>query len=441
MAPYQLSRKQSGFLNLWQRSKRVFVKPHENVKGLDSPHHLSRIGGVSVFDLDAKYAIAPLVIPARFASLMDFLLLHGRCEPGIFRINGQLKTIAALKEYFLRQMHPYLSEGDEADIEVTIRLATLPNSVTLPYNIHDIAGTFKLFLDELRGGILGSVEVFESLRKALVPIKDKEDELDFQCRGLEDEFTKSNAKWVAKVLCTVGCSQRRNLILAIFGLLAFLKQDQIGLERCDSLLPPQFAYSLSLAIQNHCSQSQVKSEQMSSRALGVVFAPLLLGNLSDQIRINHHTPRPETSHGLRRRSNLSNSPKKQTKPKPTKPTNINIMHLKHHSYPTNILPVTILEPLILQQQQQQQQRASLEQKRMKSSSRKNISGKKMQRIEDCVELNESVERNRVACRMVELLVGNWEGIVQAMRDVGYSRIDGTRLVDDRCAGRGKVHWG
>jgi hypothetical protein len=346
----------------------------------------------------------------------------GHNVPGLFRINGQQKTIAALKKHFLTHMYPPHSSSDDSDVEVTIRLAALPAPSTLPYNIHDVAGTFKLFLGDLRGGILGSMDVFESLRKALVPVKFKEDDLDFQCRGLDEEFTASNAKWVAKVLCSVCCSQQRNLIFAVFGLLAQLRQDRVSYGKFDKMVP---LFDLPLALQDHCALAQSTTEQMSSSALGVIFAPLLLGNMSDQIRIDTGV---RSFTGLHQRNHLS-IPKKHSKP-----PSMHLFHFKRQSLGAAIIPVTVLEPYM------QHRKSSSDAKRKPLFlGCKRICGSK-KRIEECVELNEGVERNRVACRMVELLVRNWEGVVKAMRDVGYARVDGMRIGKANANGMARLSW-
>jgi len=224
-------------------------------------------------------------------------------------------------------------------VEVTIRLAALPSPSTLPYNIHDVASTFKHFLGELHGGILGSVDVFESLKKALMPLKMRDEDLDFQCVGLNDgDGEIVNTKWVARVLCSVECAQRRNLIFAVFGLLASLKQDPAMRRSHRTRL-----FDLPLQIQE-LGHGQPGTEYMSSKALGVVFAPLLLGNLTDQIRIDAASRPVSANTHNRRRSLLTGggSPRKPNKSMPPRAVgkSTSMMQLRRHS---TIIPVTILE--------------------------------------------------------------------------------------------------
>ncbi|QDS76018.1 hypothetical protein FKW77_004934 [Venturia effusa] len=391
---------------------RLFVKPYEPVQTHGSVHNLARVGGVSVLCLPMEFAACDLVIPTRFAACGQFLIDFGIHVPGLFRIPGQTRTVTALKDHFLG--HLYLdafTTPHQQDIEVTVRLAALPSQSVVAYNIHDVASTFKFFLGELDGGILGSVDVFESLRKVLLPKtttaggKEKEKtSLEWACRGIDEQEKQEDdgieARWVARVLCGIECAQRRNLILAVFGILAMLKQDPIDSVMASpsrSAFPTTFSDSLRELSEDF--QPAIGNERMSSKALSLVFAPLLLGNLTDQIHIeekkHHHTlsspalfrrrsiPRTASAFHFKRFSNNSSQSSPQNSPSKR----------NHISAPI----------------QASAKESSPFVERLKRVGAKTGQG---------VELGLGVERNKTAAKMIELCVRNWEDVVECLRDGG-----------------------
>lgn len=349
----------------------------------------------------------------------------------MFRIPGQTRTITALKDHFLG--HLYLDSFTtprQQDIEVTVRLAALPSQSVVAYNIHDVASTFKFFLGELDGGILGSVDVFESLRKVLLPNtgnsggKEKErTSLEWACRGIDDENEEEDddieARWVARVLCGIECAQRRNLILAVFGILAMLKQDPV-----DSVMgsPSRSPFPLTFSDALQELSATASNERMSSKALSLVFAPLLLGNLTDQIHIeekrHHHTisspaifrrrsiPRTASALHLKRFSGNS------TQPSPSKslyPSTSGSGYNKSPSERNHIsAPIQISG---------KENTPFSEKLNMPFSEKlKRVGGKAGHQGR---ELGDGVERNRIAAKMIEILVRNWEDVVECLREGGF----------------------
>jgi hypothetical protein len=108
----------------------------------------------------------------------------------------------------------------EPATETTVVAANLPENV--PYDVYDIADTFKSFIQDLPGGILGEVELFDSLRKNLpnLQLTNSDLSLDFGCMGLQDS---TNPKWIAQILRSVSDKERLNFILVVFGVMASVR--------------------------------------------------------------------------------------------------------------------------------------------------------------------------------------------------------------------------
>jgi hypothetical protein len=415
---------------------RFFVRPYEPVQVHGSVHNLARVGGVSILSIPHEYAPCDLVVPTRFAATGQFLVDAGTSSipfeanefkpkmnaavtkvlkkaigsdiPGLFRIPGQTRTIQSLKEHFLGHMYldDFASPRAE-DIEVTIRLGCLPSQSALPYNIHDVASTFKCFLGELEGGILGSIEVFESMRKALIPsVKPDRSSLEWACRGIDEEAENDlvNAHWLARIIYSIECAQRRNLILAVFGVLALLKQDPK-----DSVMGSPQRSTFPLTFTDALQELQLDfppiipnatNERMSSKAISLVFAPLLLANLTDQIRIEplhrisspaifrrRSMPRSASTMDFKRFSGNAN-------PSPSKfGRNMSPSKHTHISTPISIKGETFTERL------------------------RRAGGKRD--IQQGKELGEGMERNRIAAKMIEICLRNWEDIVDCLREGGF----------------------
>lgn len=168
---------------------------------------------------------------------------------GIFRIPGSLRIINAVYDY-------YCHENEDEEVTRTIRCPNLPTHLNA--NIHDVASAFKRFLGVLPGGILGSLSLFD----AFVAIHS-------QLRG-EPEFnrtrqTKLRARLIALAIGTLKSQFRRELICAVFGLLALI-------GRQAEITPHEDEQGRPLPT----------SDLMGYNALGIVFGPLLVGDLLAQ---------------------------------------------------------------------------------------------------------------------------------------------------------------
>ncbi|TLD27914.1 hypothetical protein E2P81_ATG06260 [Venturia nashicola] len=418
---------------------RLFVKPYESIPTHGSVHNLARVGGVSVLCLPMEFAVCDLVIPTRFAACGQFLVDFGIQVPGLFRIPGQTRTITALKDHFLG--HLYLDSfttPHQQDIEVTVRLAALPSQSVVAYNIHDVASTFKFFLGELDGGILGSVDVFESLRKVLLPntntkagrSKEKEKErtsLEWVCRGIDTEVNEEEddgmeVRWVARVLCGIECAQRRNLILGVFGILAMLKQDPVDSVMGSPSRERGFPLTFSDTLQELSAEfpSTATNERMSSKALSLVFAPLLLGNLTDQIHIeekkHHHTLSSPAIFRRRSASRTSSSLHlKRFSKNPAQPQHSPSLsaHACTSGFGYSGSPSKhnhISAPIHL----------SGKNNRPFGEKLRKVGGGGKASISQGRELGDGVERNRISAKIIERLVRNWEGVVDCLRDGGFA---------------------
>lgn len=211
----------------------------------------------------------------------------------------------------------------------------LPSEITC--SIHDVASAFKKFLWDLPGGILGSVSLFKALK-------------DLECVPwhvlLNNEVTSGQLKirMVALAVLSLKSGRRIAVISAVFGLLSWLKQDTED-------EPQQSPF---------ISRSQVAGV-MSSKALSVVFAPVLLGNLTEKIEI---------------------------RPSPCS---------KGHSRGTDMPRRSLMH-------------AFKTPKHVKCNSQ-----------EKSPEMNAGIERSNAAAAVVELLLKNWEAIVKEIHDLDLTR--------------------
>lgn len=165
---------------------------------------------------------------------------------GVFRIPGSVRTVNALYDY-------YCADGDADEISSTIRCPNLPAHIKT--GTHDVASTFKRLLSGLPGGILGSLTLFD----ALVAIHS-------QLKG-DPEFprtkqTKLRARLIALAIGTIRSQLRRDLICAVFGLLSMI-------GRAAEKAPREDGHSRPLPT----------ADLMGYSALGIVFGPLLVGDL------------------------------------------------------------------------------------------------------------------------------------------------------------------
>ncbi|KAH6675337.1 GTPase-activator protein for rho-like GTPases-like protein, partial [Plectosphaerella plurivora] len=224
------------------------MQPKPEPPKTQSLQSMVTLGGKSLLYLPSEFAPRALVLPTCFRATAQFLVQNGVVTRGVFRISGSLRVVNALYDYY------YHVDADE-EITQTIRCPNLP--LHIKAGVHDVASTFKRFLGSLPGGILGSLALFD----ALIAIHS-------QLRG-EPELnrtrqTKLRARLIAMAIGTIKSQFRRELICAVFGLLSLI-------GRQAELTPHE-------DVQGHPLPT---SDLMGYSALGIVFGPLLVGNLLD----------------------------------------------------------------------------------------------------------------------------------------------------------------
>ncbi|CAG9995946.1 unnamed protein product [Clonostachys byssicola] len=216
-----------------------------------------RLSGKSVLYLPQDYTPGSLVLPTCLRATAQHLSQHVTTR-GIFRISGSVRVVNTLFDYYC-----YSNNGG-LDVSSTVRCANLPSHID--FSIHDVASTFKRMISTLPGGILGTLSIFD----ALVAIH-------AQLRG-DPEFprtkqTKVRARLIALAVGAIESQFRRELICAVFGLLSLI-------GRVAEVTPRE----------DEGGRPLPTGDLMGYSALGIVFGPLLVGELLDQYDMNLATP-------------------------------------------------------------------------------------------------------------------------------------------------------
>ncbi|KAK4453636.1 hypothetical protein QBC34DRAFT_189868 [Podospora aff. communis PSN243] len=214
---------------------------------------LVRLCGKSMLYLPSEYAPSSLILPTCFRATAQYLVQHATGTRGVFRIPGSVRVVNALYDY-------YCADGDADEISSTTRCPNLPTHIKA--GTHDVASVFKRFLSGLPGGILGSLVVFD----ALVAIHSQ---LKGDPEFTRTRMTKLRARLIALAVGSIKSQYRRELICAVFGLLCLIGRTAETAPREDEQGRPLPTADL-----------------MGYNALGIVFGPLLTGDL-----INAYTMR------------------------------------------------------------------------------------------------------------------------------------------------------
>lgn len=147
----------------------------------------------------------------------------------------------------------YCAHQAGGDVANTVRSPNLPSHINT--GIHDVASLFKKFLAGLPGGILGSLSLFD----ALVAINSQ---LYTDPEFSRTKQSKLRARLIALAVGTLRSQYRRELICAVFGLLCLLGRAAETAPREDESGRPL-----------------PTSDLMGYSALGIVFGPLLIGDM------------------------------------------------------------------------------------------------------------------------------------------------------------------
>ncbi|KAH8801690.1 hypothetical protein F5884DRAFT_889772 [Xylogone sp. PMI_703] len=214
---------------------------------------LVRICGSSIVYLSSEYSASNLTLPTCLRATAQYLIQHAPKTRGIFRIPGAQSTVNALYKHY------YALDENGAVISMTVRSPTLPGHIK--YSVHDVASTFKKFLSRLSGGILGSVQLFD----ALVSINSH---LEGAPEERRTRKSKVRSRLIALAIISQKSHYRRDLICAVFGILSMVGRAAETAPREDSSGRPL-----------------PTSDLMGYGALGIIFGPLLLGDLIDDSMI------------------------------------------------------------------------------------------------------------------------------------------------------------
>jgi hypothetical protein len=152
-----------------------------------------------------------------------------------------------------------------AVVAETVRCPTLPEHIRC--DVHDVASAFKKFISRLPGGILGSLSLFD----AFISIQSQLNSMPELTRTKQ---SKVRARLIALAVATLRSQFRRELICAVFGLL-----NMIG--RAAEIAPRE----------NERGRPLPTSDLMGYGALGIVFGPLLIGDMLENYTMHLANPR------------------------------------------------------------------------------------------------------------------------------------------------------
>lgn len=168
----------------------------------------------------------------------------------MFRIPGSVRVVNELYAH-------YCADGNADAISSTTHAPNLPSHIKA--GAHDVASTFKRLISGLPGGILGSVSLFDALVN-IYEYQNKESETP------QPQDPRVRAKLIALAISAVKSELRRDLICAVFGLLCLIGH---AAEKA----------SLKTPSEGEGGQPVPGSDFMGYNALGIVFGPILLGDL------------------------------------------------------------------------------------------------------------------------------------------------------------------
>lgn len=221
-------------------------------------------------------------------------------------------------------------------MEQTIGLGLLPTHID--YTIHDVASVFKKLISDLPGGLLGSLVLFKALRNI-------ENHFYADPELSESKQIQVKARLIALAIFCVESTHRVSLICAVLGLVSLVGQ---AAEKA--------------AISARGNKNQMPSELMGYKALAVVFAPLLLGDLNEQFNL----------HGRDERGGLLTLPESPQK--------------------------------------------SVKKEKEKKKEKKNA--KMNNKLEQSPEMIAKYERLDVTIRVMQMLITLWQDVVTQLRSIG-----------------------
>ncbi|KAG5513805.1 hypothetical protein PMAC_000843 [Pneumocystis sp. 'macacae'] len=212
------------------------INSHESygILGVPLSSLIQEMGTSHITNFPENLMFSEHRVPLIFKICVTKILEKGLETPGLFRVNGSQSVIKSFIEYFLKNKSKISSEIDIENFKITP-------------NIHDFASLIKKLLVELPGGIIGN----KLQLQALFPL-------------LEDRASarilippEVRARMIALALSTIEDQNRFYLACAVFALLRAVATCTEHKERFLNY-PKDLNY-------------------MKPEALGLVFAPTLLG--------------------------------------------------------------------------------------------------------------------------------------------------------------------
>ncbi|TQS37571.1 hypothetical protein Golomagni_01950 [Golovinomyces magnicellulatus] len=235
----------------------IFRSRKDKLKGKNL-QELGRLCGVSLLYLPSEFTAGNLFMPTCFRAMAQYLIQNGTTTNGIFRISGSQDSVDDLYNYFC-----YPNERSEV-VSGTVRSPTLPDHIK--YDVYDVASAFKKFLIGLPGGILGSLSLFD----AFISIKTQ---LDGDSETTGSETRSVRARLIALAILTSSAQYRRSLICAVFGLLCMIGDATESIKK-----------------ENIKERPFITSDLMGYSELGVIFGPILTGDLLEDYTMRFVSP-------------------------------------------------------------------------------------------------------------------------------------------------------
>lgn len=209
---------------------------HESygIFGVSLSSLIQEMGTSSITKFPENLMFSEHKVPLIFKICVTKILEKGLETPGLFRVNGSRSVIRSFIEYFLKNKSKVSSEQDIENLKINA-------------NIHDFASLIKKLLVELPGGIIGN----KLQLQALFPLL--EDRASARVLMPPDV----RARMFALALSTIEDQNRFYLACSVFALLRAVATSTEQKERFLNY-PKDLNY-------------------MKPEALGLVFAPTLLG--------------------------------------------------------------------------------------------------------------------------------------------------------------------
>ncbi|ERS99305.1 hypothetical protein HMPREF1624_04504 [Sporothrix schenckii ATCC 58251] len=215
---------------------------------------LVRTCGKSFLYLPTDYGTRSLMLPTCFRAAAQYLVQNGPETRGIFRISGSMRVVNELYDYYCVNL------DNDDDIAATVRSPNLPFHIKA--GVHDVASMFKRLLAGLPGGILGDLRLFEAFVEIMKSDGHASNEVLESGRADPGQM---KARLMALAIGSVPGPLQRELMCAVFGLLSLIGHSAETTE------PAQAVQGSALP----------HSELMGYAALGIIFGPLLMGELLD----------------------------------------------------------------------------------------------------------------------------------------------------------------